>query len=98
MQGEMRVRSAQLLLRHIVFFLNLYITIVSGIQEIDTVFLAYQTNLVNVTQIGNNLRYKAVSGSAGNVFRQVKGLDCDQQKEMLCWTDTLLKVVRYVYA
>jgi low density lipoprotein receptor-related protein 5/6 len=63
----------------------------------DTVYMAYSTNLVSLTDNGNHtFRYRIPVSQAveRNFFRQVDGLDCDRSKKMLCWTDLQYSVVR----
>ena len=70
---------------------------VSQILFLETVYVAYPSNLVDLTYNGTHTFYKtSVSqGAELKFFNQVDGLDCDRSKEMLCWTDQKLNVVRY---
>jgi hypothetical protein len=73
-----------------------FLIIALGSEVQDTVYVAYPTNFVSLTNNGDRTFYRTPVTRAAerNFFKQVDGLDCDRNKEMICWTDLHYNAVR----
>ncbi|XP_062518507.1 protein cueball-like [Corticium candelabrum] len=62
----------------------------------ETVFVAHSNNLINFTVNGNHLRYRTWASpvTEQRQFGEVRGLDCEKRKELLCWVDKKVNAIR----